>query len=207
VTESNLYHKSIEMKALNKQERTSAILKFALWLFICVLIICVPIIISAYMSAEQRSIEAEENKDLLEAATFQQEFISVKIQEVKELLDMKKGGEISNDAFNAALTNIISDLSHEVEEDLTWRGDLYRNIAYTYDFLIDAGKIISTSEDKSAKQINDVNQIMIELDSCLEDLTDLTSERKKKDIYEGLDEIEEQLKKVSKMLQNYKGSL
>jgi len=195
------------MKALNKQERTSAILKFALWLFICVLIICVPIIISAYMSAEQRSIEAEENKDLLEAATFQQEFISVKIQEVKELLDMKKGGEISNDAFNAALTNIISDLSHEVEEDLTWRGDLYRNIAYTYDFLIDAGKIISTSEDKSAKQINDVNQIMIELDSCLEDLTDLTSERKKKDIYEGLDEIEEQLKKVSKMLQNYKGSL
>jgi hypothetical protein len=167
----------------------------------------VPVIISAFVSSEQRNVGAQDRESLIKDANFEQEFVSRKIQDVKILLESRKANEISSESFNAELKVILSDIAEQVDEDLTWRGEMYRNIAYTYDFLIDAGEIVSSSGDKSAKQVSDMNKIMIEIESCLEDLTDLTDERKKKDIYEGLNETEKQLKKIYKMLQNYKAGL
>ncbi len=195
------------MKALNKQERNSAILKFSLWLLVCVVIICGSIIISAFVSSEQKKLSAQENENLMEELNFEKEYIAVKIQEIMDLMDMRESDEINNDSFNAELKNILSDISNETEEDLSWRGDMYRNIISISDYMIVAGKIVSTSGDKTDKQLKEVNKIIIEMESCLEDLIDLADQKKKKDIYAGLDEVEEQLLRALKMLKNYRGGV
>ena len=195
------------MKALNKKERNSAILRFSLWLLICVIIICVPIIISGFVSAEQKNIEAGESENLIEDAIFEQEYIAVKIQEIIDLMESKEAEELGAETFNAELMNILSDIQEENAENLSWRGDMYRNIAAISEYLITASKIVSSSGDTKDKQLSDLNRIIIEFESCGEDIADLNDERKKKDIYKGLDEVDEQFQKAIKMLYNYKSGI
>ena len=195
------------MKALNKKERNSAILRFSLWLLICVIIICVPIIISGFVSTEQKNIEAGESENLIEDAIFEQEYIAVQIQEIIDLMESKEAEELGAETFNAELMNILSDIQEENAENLSWRGDMYRNIAAISEYLITASKIVSSSGDTKDKQLSDLNRIIIEFESCGEDLADLNDERKKKDIYKGLDEVDEQFQKAIKMLYNYKSGI
>lgn len=195
------------MKALNKKERNSAILRFSLWLLICVIIICVPIIISGFVSAEQKNIEAGESENLIEDAIFEQEYIAVQIQEIMNLMESKEAEELGAETFNAELMNILSDIQEENAENLSWRGDMYRNIAAISEYLITASKIVSSSGDTKDKQLSDLNRIIIEFESCGEDIADLNDERKKKDIYKGLDEVDEQFQKAIKMLYNYKSGI
>ena len=195
------------MKALNKKERNSAILRFSLWLLICVIIICVPIIISGFVSAEQKNIEAGESENLIEDAIFEQEYIAVQIQEIIDLMESKESEELDAETFNAELMNILSDIQEKNAENLSWRGDMYRNIAAISEYLITASKIVSSSGDTKDKQLSDLNRIIIEFESCGEDIADLNDERKKKDIYKGLDEVDEQFQKAIKMLYNYKSGL
>ena len=195
------------MKALNTKERNSAILRFALWLLICVVIICVPIIISAFVSAEQEKIVTGESADLVAEVTFEQEYIAVKIQDIIDLMESKDAGELDVDNFNASLTNIFSDIIEQTESDLTWRGDMYRNMVDIAEYLIAANKIVSATGEDKEKQISDLDRIILEMESVKEDLADLNDEKKKKDIYKGLDELEEQFSKALKMLNNYKAGL
>ncbi len=195
------------MKALNKKERNSAILRFSLWLLICVIIICVPIIISGFVSAEQKNVEAGESENLIEDAIFEQEYIAVQIQEIIDLMESKESEELDAETFNAELMNILSDIQEKNAENLSWRGDMYRNIAAISEYLITASKIVSSSGDTKDKHLSDLNRIIIEFESCGEDIADLNDERKKKDIYKGLDEVDEQFQKAIKMLYNYKSGL
>ena len=195
------------MKALNKKERNSAILRFSLWLLICVIIICVPIIISGFVSAEQKNVEAGESENLIEDAIFEQEYIAVQIQEIMNLMESKESEELDAETFNAALMNILSDIQEKNAENLSWRGDMYRNIAAISEYLITASKIVSSSGDTKDKHLSDLNRIIIEFESCGEDIADLNDERKKKDIYKGLDEVDEQFQKAIKMLYNYKSGI
>ena len=195
------------MKALNKKERNSAILRFSLWLLICVIIICVPIIISGFVSAEQKNVEAGESENLIEDAIFEQEYIAVQIQEIIDLMESKESEELDAETFNAELMNILSDIQEKNAENLSWRGDMYRNIAAISEYLITASKIVSSSGDTKDKQLSDLNRIIIEFESCGEDIADLNDERKKKDIYKGLDEVDEQFQKAIKMLYNYKSGI
>lgn len=195
------------MKALNKKERNSAILRFSLWLLICVIIICVPIIISGFVSAEQKNIEAGESENLIEDAIFEQEYIAVQIQEIMNLMESKESEELDAETFNAELMNILSDIQEKNAENLSWRGDMYRNIAAISEYLITASKIVSSSGDTKDKHLSDLNRIIIEFESCGEDIADLNDERKKKDIYKGLDEVDEQFQKAIKMLYNYKSGI
>ncbi|TFH33764.1 MAG: hypothetical protein E4G95_09260, partial [Bacteroidia bacterium] len=113
------------MKALNKEERNSAIFRFSMWLLICVLIICIPVILSAYLPAEQQNIEAGENENLIEDAKFEREYIAVRVQEIMDLMKRRAGNDIDADSFNAELTNIFSDVSEQTVEAVNWRGDMY----------------------------------------------------------------------------------
>lgn len=195
------------MKALNKQERNSAILKFSLWLLISVLIICVPICITAFMPVEQENLEEQETEELVEEVNFEKDYFAVKINEINELMNRKEAGEVDIDSFNAELKNHLTDMTKQTENDLTWRGDMFRNVIAAYDYLIVANRIVTSSGDKTEDQLAGVSEVIIELDAVIEDLADLSDQKKKKDIYEGLDEIQEQLAKVQKMLINYKATL
>lgn len=195
------------MKALNNKERSSAIFRFSLWLLLCVAIICVPIIISGYISSEKRNVESGETEDLMKEATFEKEYLSVQIDEIMGLLESRDAEELDAETFGAELVNILNDIQDSVAGDISWRGDMYRNITDISRKLIMANKVMSTSGEGKDKQIADLNEVLLEFEACAEDLADLNDERKKKDIHKGVDEVEEELQKAIKMLRNYKAGL
>lgn len=195
------------MKALNSKERNSAILRFSLWLLLCVVIICVPIIISAYVSSEKRNVESGETEDLLKEARFEKDYLSVQIEEIMGLLEQRDADELDAETFDAELVNILNGIQDSVATDISWRGDMYRNIAEISLNLIKANKIMSSSGEGKDMQIDKLNAVLLEFEACEEDMADLGDERKKKDIHKGIDEVEEALRKAIKMLRNYKDGL
>ncbi|MCJ7448171.1 MAG: hypothetical protein MUO72_10780 [Bacteroidales bacterium] len=194
------------MKAINTKERNSAIIRFSLWLLICVLVICLPIIISSFISSEQKNIQNKENENLIEDINFEREYFAVKIQGIIDLMKRKEANEINSDTFNAELMNLINDIKKQTEQVLEWRGDLYRNTVAIAEYLVTANKVMSSSADSKDKQVSDLNKVILEFESCGENLADLSSE-KKRDIYEAIDEVEGQYKRALKMLNNYKSGL
>ena len=195
------------MKALNTKERNLATLRFALWLFICVVIICVPVILTTYLSQEQRKISTIDNENMMDKIAFEKDFIAHKIQKVIDLTNKKKSGKLDADTYNAELTNIFSDINGQIKSDLTWRGDMYRNMVAIAQYLIVANKIVSKSGEDKAKQTSGLDQIILELEGCHDDIKDLTDEKKRKDIYKGVNDVEKQVQKILRMLDNYKASL
>jgi len=194
------------MKALNTKERNSAILRFSLWLLVCVLIISLPIIISSFISYEKQSISNKENENLIEDINFEKDYFAVQIQKIMDLMKSKESNGINSDTFNAELMNVISDIKKQTEQIKEWRGDLYRNTVSIAEYLITANKIMSSSADSKDKQVGDLNKIILEFESTGENLADLSSE-KKRDIYEAIDGVQEQFSKALKMLNNYKSTL
>jgi len=194
------------MKAINTKERNSTIIRFSLWLLLCVLVICLPIIISSFISSEKKNIQNKENENLIEDINFEREYFAVKTQGIIDLMKRKEANEINSDTFNAELMNLINDIKKQTEQVLEWRGDLYRNTVAISEYLITANKVMSSSADSKDKQVSDLNKIILEFESCGENLADLSSE-KKRDIYEAIDEVEEQYKRAVKMLNNYKSGL
>ena len=192
------------MKALNAKERNSAILRFSLWLAICVIIISVPIILSAFLSDEQQNVLAGENENLIEEMNFEKEYFALKIQNVIDLMESKDANEITTDNFNAELLNIINEVKEQTKENREWRGDMYRNIMSVAEYLITASKIVSSSAENKEKKLSELNKVIVEFETCEEKLAILTDERRKRDIQEGLEEVDIQFKKAIKMLNNYK---
>jgi hypothetical protein len=175
-------------------------------LLICVLVICLPIIISSFISSEKKNIQNKENENLIEDINFEREYFAVKIQGIIDLMKRKEANEINSDTFNAELMNLINDIKKQTEQVLEWRGDLYRNTVAIAEYLVTANKVMSSSADSKDKQVSDLNKVILEFESCGENLADLSSE-KKRDIYEAIDEVEEQYKRAVKMLNNYKSGL
>jgi hypothetical protein len=202
------------MKALNKQERNSAILRFSLWLLICVLIICVPVMLTGLLRQEQHDVNTGEKEMLIKEVNFEKDYIATKVQEIKDLMDRKNANEMDADVFNAKLTNINSDITEHSTADTSWRGTMYRNIVIISEHLIEAKRIeiekgATQAKDMENKEqmIKDLDNIILELESCKENLADLNSQKKKKDISNGLDDVLQQLQRVLKLMNNYKSGL
>ena len=195
------------MKALNKSERNSAIMRFALWLFICVLIICLPVITITLLKGEQQDLQASENKALISEINFEREYFAVQIQKILDLMKSRQTNEINSDTFNAQLLNIVSDIKTQTEAELNWRGDMYRNVVVIAEYLIAANKLMTYSDENRDKQLNDLNKIIVEFENCGEGIADLNSERRKKDIYQAISDVDRQFKKAFKMLNNFKAVL
>jgi hypothetical protein len=195
------------MKALNKQERNSAILKFALLLLLCVVIICVPIIITTFTSKEQQTIENEQKDSLVKATNFEKGYVATKVQEIVDLMDQRDTQDIDPDYFNAQLVNILSDITQHSEGDTSWRGVMYTNIVTISKYLIEANKILASSGNDKDQQTKDLGIIVIEFEKLQGDLKDLYNERRKKDITSGLNDVANQLNIEIKKLKNFKSSL
>ena len=195
------------MKALNKSERNSAILRFSLWLSICVLIICLPIVIITLLKGEQQDLQARENKALVSEINFEREYFAVQIQKILDLMKSRQTNDINSETFNAQLLNIVSDIKKQTENELNWRGDMYRNVVVIAEYLIAANKLMTYSVENKDKQLNDLNKIIVEFENCGEGIADLNSEKKKRDIYQAINDVDRQFKKAFKMLDNFKAGL
>jgi hypothetical protein len=195
------------MKSLNQKERNSAILRFSLWLLLGVIIICLPIIISLFITDEQQGIKDSENANLVEEINFEREFFAVEIQKILDLMQKKEANEISSDNFSAELMSVISEIKNQTETVTDWRGDMYRNIVGIAEYLITANRIMSSSADIRERQVSEINKIILEFETCGENIADLNDEKKKRDLQEGLNEIEQQFNRAMKMLNNYKSAI
>ncbi|MET7030323.1 hypothetical protein [Sediminicola luteus] len=228
------------MKALNTKERNATILKFAAWLFGCVLLISVPFIFSSFVAAEQQNIKNNElenqlkiknnelkeqlkthnqemeklqsirdgNKEKLIAdEDFERNYMAVKIQNIIDLMGKKDSANIDPDSFNAELTNIFTDINNQTEIDTTWRGDMYRNTVTISKFLISANKIVSSSGEDKEDMVSDLNDIIVEIEGSKDDLADLSNQKKRKDLQNGINSIKRQLQKSIKKLNNFKSGI
>lgn len=195
------------MKALNNKERNSAILRFSLWLLICVLIISLPIVLISLLKGEQSDLKAKENEVLVTEINFEREYFAVQIQKILDLMKSRQTNEINSDTFNAELMNVVSDIKKQTENELNWRGDMYRNVVVIAEYLIAANKVMTYSGENKDKQLSDLNKIIIEFENCGEGIADLNSEKKKRDIYQAVNDVDRQFKKAFKMLNSFKASL
>lgn len=209
------------MKALNKQERNSAILKFSLWLLICVLIICVPILLTGFLPHEQQTVNTKEKEDLTKEVNFEKDYIATKIQEIKDLMDEKNANEVDADVFNAKLMSINTEISERSNADTSWRGAMYRNIADISEYIISANKIKAKEQESKEKeqekqvkqgenidsQVKELAAIITKLENCKVYLDDLNNQNKKKDLAKGVSETLYKVNEVLSMLKTYKEGL
>jgi len=194
------------MEALNKKERISAIFRFSMWLIICVLIISLPIIITTLVPSEQQSLQAKENAGLIQEINFEKEFFAVKIQTIMDLMKKRQANEINGDNFNAELMVVVNEIKKQTEAEINWRGDMYRNIVVIAEYLITANKVMSSSSENKDKLARELDKIILEFESCGDDIADLSSKRRR-DIEEGIGAVDKEFKKALKMLNNYKAEL
>ena len=124
-----------------------------------------------------------------------------------DLMKSKEAKEIDSDKFNAELLNIINEIKTQTESVLDWRGDMYRNVVSIADYLITANRIMSASATYRDKQISELNKVIIEFEECGDNLAGLNGEKKKRDLQQGLDDVEAQFKRAVKMLNNYKSGI
>ena len=195
------------MKALNKKERNSAIIKFSLWLLICVIIVSVPVILTDFIKTEQKNVEAEDNKNLVEEINFEREFIAGQIQKIMGLMQNRDSKKTDIDSFNAELISIISDIKKQTDTIQNWRGDMYRNVVAISEYLVAANKVMSSSSTNKDKLISDLDKIIVEFETCGENITELADQRKKRDMQAGLSEVDKQFKRAVKLLNNFKSQV
>jgi hypothetical protein len=195
------------MKALNKKERNSAIIKFALWLLACVIIISVPVILTAFVKTEQKNVEAEDNKSLVEEINFEREYIAGQIQKIMGIMENRDSKKTDIDSFNAELISVISDIKKQVDTIQNWRGDMYRNVVAISEYLVAANKVMSSSSTNKEKLISDLDKIIVEFETCGDNITDLADQRKKRDLQSGLSEVDKQFKRAIKLLNNFKSQV
>jgi len=195
------------MKALNNKERNSAIIKFSLWLLICVIIVSVPVILTAFIKTEQKNVEAEENKYLVEEINFEREFFAGQIQKIMGLMQNRDSKKTDIDSFNAELISIISEIKKQTDTIQNWRGDMYRNVVSISEYLVAANKVMSSSSTNKDKLISDLDKIIVEFETCGENITELADQRKKRDMQAGLSEVDKQFKRAVKLLNNFKSQV
>ncbi|MGB8490642.1 MAG: hypothetical protein WCE64_06245, partial [Bacteroidales bacterium] len=147
------------MKALNTKERNTAILRFSLWVIVCVLIICIPVIFAVALPANK---DKEKLKVMqVELAKFQEEVaklnreirfdkdtLALQIRSISNILD-KINADLSNvDSYNIELINAVNNIEADTTGKAKWRSEMYKNISDISRRLTKANKIINIDETK-----------------------------------------------------------
>jgi hypothetical protein len=196
------------MKALNNKERNSAIFRFALWLFICVLIICVPVIFSSFLTGEKtKYINSKSQDDLTKLgreARYEKDTLSVQIKTILELMKNSDSEKSKIETFNAELINIVKDIETQTASRNDWRGEMYKNISIISGYLIESNKILNEDRSSKDKQSDKLSDIIMEFETCGEEITNLCSEKNRRDFQSGIKRVDTHYKKAMKMLNSYK---
>ncbi|MCE5347245.1 MAG: hypothetical protein LLG13_13295 [Bacteroidales bacterium] len=199
------------MEALNKKERNSAILRFSLWFLAGVIIICIPVILSSFLSDAEKNLSQakwqDEYEKLAKEINFEKDTFALQVQTIMDLMKSKEASEIDDDAFNAKLMNLVSDIKKQTVIKTDWSGEMYRNTASIAEYLITANKIKRNADSNKDKQLGEMDNIILEFETCGDVIVDLCNEKNKKDFHQGINKVDKQFKKAIKMLNNYKSKL
>jgi hypothetical protein len=192
------------MDAINKKERNSAILRFAFWFTLALLLVCVPIILTTSLKGDQLNQREKENERLIREINFEKNYFAIQIQKIMDLMKSKQGGNLDSETFNAGLYNIISGIKTQTDSIPSWRGDLYKNVVTIAEYLIKANKVIDESSNGQARQADKIDDVIMAFQNCQDQITDLCSETNKKDFHKGIKKVDSDFKRAIKMLEGMK---
>jgi hypothetical protein len=203
------------MKALNTKERNSAILRFSLWLIVCVLIICIPVIFAVVFPAnkdkeELKATQAELAKCQKEVALlnreirFDKDTLALQIRNISEILDKIKADMSNVDTYNMELLNVANNIEADTTGKAKWRGEMYKNISDIFKSLSKANKIIVRDDAKYSIDKSKFDAVVIEFQSISEDVTNQLPFKSAKTLHEAIVRIDKELKKAMKKLEALK---
>jgi hypothetical protein len=196
------------MKALNIKERNSAIFRFSLWLFICVLIICVPLILAVILPAIRdigvNKGDQDELVKLKSEILFYKDTLSLQIRDICEIEKKFYSDKSKVATYNMELMNIAKNLEADTAGKAKWKVEMCRNISSISKDLIEANEILGKSEEGKSLDQDKLNSVIIEFQSVADDVSNLLNYKSKNTLHDGLVRIDKQLKKAVKLLEALK---
>lgn len=193
------------MEALNKKERNAAILRFALWFALCILVICVPIILTTYVpEAKCREIN-KGNDSILMQIEFERGYFAVKIKDILFLMKENQEGKIIAEEFNAKLMNIIEEIKVRTQNQNDWRGNMYRDVIFIANYLIEANnKLISADKilEEAKKNMEEADKKVAEAEKKVTDMEKKIAESKEK-LADFKERTKKDLNKINTEFENF----
>jgi hypothetical protein len=196
------------MKALNTKERNSAIVRFSLWLIICVLIICIPLIFAVVFPSFRNN---DVNKGAqTELAKLNREVMFYKdtlARQIRNIFDIEKrfyADKSKVATYNLELMNIAKNLEADTSGMAKWGVEMCKNISAISKDLIEANEILGKSEEGKSVDQDKLNSVIIEFQSVADDVSNLLNYKSKNTLHDGLVRIDKQLKKAVKLLEALK---
>jgi hypothetical protein len=197
------------MKALNTKERNSAILKFSLWMAICVVIICLPIILIPYLSGQKNQVVSSKSQDdlsmLTRVSVFQKDTLSVQLSKIAELIKKAEDSDNSKiESINDEIKYVVKSIESQTASKTDWRGDMYRNITAISDHVIQSNRVLTEGKGDIEKIQEKLDGAKTELESIGEEIKALCHEYTKKDFHKGILKVDADFTKAMKMLNSIK---
>jgi hypothetical protein len=196
------------MKALNAKERNSAILRFSLWLLVCILVISVPLYFLVILPGEKRKIvnEAcqEELSELKREVQYERDTLAVRIGKINQLINTKGADNSDIDAFNAELLTIVNAIEADTLKNTDWHKELYKDLSAISRNLIKSNKIIINSNNTNASQSDKLRDIQLEFQTIQETVTRLSKAKSKNSLQGGLVKVSQDLNKAIRKLDGLK---
>ncbi|WP_347841568.1 helix-turn-helix domain-containing protein [uncultured Draconibacterium sp.] len=195
------------MEALNKQERTEAVLKMLLFFVLAIIIVAIPM----YYLFRLPEIEAEWNKEqyddvlkkLADSERFEQQFLQ-KTDSAIALFTayQKEEDEVARDKIQlrySNATNQMEDYLQQIEQDSV-RADLYDNIIYTFNNLFSAWNAKVEVEQQLAEELHQSKNKQQELRGIISEHSQKIEEEESKSFQE------KEIELIADALQKHGGS-
>jgi hypothetical protein len=162
------------MKALNTKERNSAILRFSLWMIICVVIVCIPVIFAILLPSFRNSNVnkgtqaelAELNREVL----FLKDTMALQIRDIADIQKKFDADKSKIATYNLELLNIAKKLEADTTGRSEWMVEIYNNISAISKNLIEANEIRGKASEVKTGNKDNVNNVIIEFQSIATDV-------------------------------------
>jgi hypothetical protein len=194
------------MKALNAQERNSAILRFVLWLLICVVIISIPVIFLVILPAERNklvSAACQQEKSILEnKIQYEKDTFAVRIGKLYRLIKDTDESEIQS--FNTELLIMASTFEADTLKKDDWQVKKARDIAEISRNLIRKEKLVIPKDDVVCIPKEKFNNIIVELQTISATAKKVGESKSQSSLKGGLTRLSQDLDKQIRILQSSK---
>jgi hypothetical protein len=169
------------MKALNTKERNSAILRFSLWLMICVLIICIPVLFTVVFPAyrdnekckeimKELAKSREEVANLNREISFFKDAVAGQIREIT-IIETKFNTDKSKvNLCNQELLNIEGKLNSDTIGKAKWMVEMNKNLSAISSDFRSANDLISQSGKGGNVDIAKLNAVIKEFQKIADDI-------------------------------------
>jgi hypothetical protein len=194
------------MKALNAQERNSAILRFVLWLVICLVIISIPVIFLVILPAERNKLvnaACQQEKSILEnKIQYEKDTFALRIGKLYRLVKDTDESEIQS--FNTELLIMASTFEADTLKKDDWQVKKAREIAEISRNLLREEKRAIVTNDVVSIPKEKFSNIIVELQTISAKAMKVSESKSENSLKGGLIKLSQDLDKQIRILQSSK---